>query len=150
LFKAIKPDKFEATIMHPTPITANHILSELEFSASRSGGPGGQNVNKVNTKITLKWDVVNSHLINDEQRTLLLQKLSSRLTTEGVLLLTTQDKRSQLQNKEESLNKLDELLEAAFKQKKIRKPSKPSKTAKKKRVENKRKHSEKKEWRRKV
>jgi ribosome-associated protein len=137
-------------MMHPATITSNQILNELIFSASRSSGPGGQNVNKVNTKITLKWDVAQSQSINPEQKELLLKKLFTRLTTEGVLILTAQDKRSQLQNKEAVILKLDKLLEQAFKQKKIRKPSKPSKAAKRKRIENKKKLGEKKEWRRKI
>lgn len=136
--------------MHPATITSNHILNELIFSASRSSGPGGQNVNKVNTKITLKWDVAQSQSINPEQKELLLKKLFTRLTTEGVLILTAQDNRSQLQNKEAAILKLDQLLEQAFKQKKIRKPSKPSKAAKRKRIDNKKKHGQKKEWRRRV
>ncbi len=137
-------------MMHPATITSNHILNELIFSASRSSGPGGQNVNKVNTKITLKWDVAQSQSINPEQKELLLKKLFTRLTTEGVLILTAQDNRSQLQNKEAAILKLDQLLEQAFKQKKIRKPSKPSKAAKRKRIDNKKKHGQKKEWRRRV
>jgi ribosome-associated protein len=134
----------------PAPIRATDIYGELIFSASRSGGPGGQNVNKVSTKITLKWDVARSQLINQEQRELLLQKLASRIRADGVLMIISQEARSQLQNKEEAVNKLEALLENAFKQRKIRKPSKPSKTVKRKRVENKRKHAEKKVWRRRV
>jgi ribosome-associated protein len=138
------------SVTAPAPIHASDIFSELVFSASRSGGPGGQNVNKVSTKITLKWDVVHSQIINAQQRELLLQKLASRITADGVLMIISQEARSQLQNKEEAVAKLEALLENAFKQKKIRKPSKPSKTVKRKRVENKRKHAEKKVWRRRV
>ena len=133
-----------------SPIKAIDLKSELTFSASRSSGPGGQNVNKVNSKITLKWDVAKSQLIREEHKQLLLKKLSSRLTAEGVLLLVAQENRSQLQNRDEAISKLDLLLELAFKQKKIRKPSKPSLAIKKRRVEGKRKHAEKKEWRRKI
>ena len=134
----------------PAPVRASDIYGELIFSASRSGGPGGQNVNKVNTKITVRWDVIHSQIINAEQRELLLHKLASRITDDGVLMITSQEMRSQLQNKEEAVNKLEAWLENAFKQKKIRKPSKPSKAVKKKRVEKKRKHAEKKGWRRRV
>lgn len=132
------------------PIQSIDILGELSFAASRSSGPGGQNVNKVNTKVTLKWDVVRSAIINEEQKALLIKKLASKLTTDGVLLVSAQEKRSQLQNKEEAMGKLDELLAKAFHKKKIRKPSKPSKAVKRKRVEGKRMHAEKKEWRRKI
>ena len=136
--------------MHPPSITSNDILSELLFSAARSSGPGGQNVNKVNTKITIQWDIVNSKSISEEQRELLLKKLHTRLTKDGVLQLASQENRSQLQNKEEAIGKLDQLLEQAFKQKKIRKPSKPSKAAQRKRVDNKKKHAEKKSLRRRI
>jgi ribosome-associated protein len=136
--------------MHPPSITSNDIFSELLFSASRSSGPGGQNVNKVSTKITVQWDIVNSKSINEEQRDLLLRKFHTRLTNDGVLQLAAQEHRSQLQNKEEVIRKLDQLLEQAFKQKKIRKPSKPSKAAQRKRVDNKKKHAEKKSLRRRI
>lgn len=136
--------------MHPPSITSNDILSELIFSASRSSGPGGQNVNKVSTKITVQWDIMNSKSISEEQKELLLRKLRTRLTNDGVLQLAAQEFRSQLQNKEEALHKLDQVLEQAFKQKKIRKPSKPSKASQRKRVDNKKKHAEKKSLRRRV
>ncbi len=122
------------------------ITSEFEFTTSRSSGPGGQNVNKVNSKVTLKWDVVHSS-INDEQREFILKKFHTRLTTEGVLLLTSQDKRSQLQNKEAVLAKLQQLLTKAFAHKKIRKATKPGKAAKQSRLQEKKQHAEKKKWR---
>jgi ribosome-associated protein len=131
-------------------LTAQQLGPELVFSASRSSGAGGQNVNKVNTKVTLRWDLAQSVVASAEQKEILLRKLASRLTTEGVLVLTAQESRSQLQNKEAVLIKLDHLLEVAFRPVKIRKPSKPSKAAKKKRVEGKRRHAEKKQWRKKL
>jgi ribosome-associated protein len=131
-------------------LTTQQLEPELIFSASRSSGAGGQNVNKVNTKVTLRWDLANSAIATVEQKEILLRKLAKRLTIEGVLMLTVQASRSQFQNKEDALAKLDQLLEAAFRPVKIRKPSKPSKAAKKKRVESKRKHAEKKQWRKKL
>lgn len=123
---------------------------ELVFTTSRSSGPGGQNVNKVNTKVTLKWDVLNSPSITEEQRALIREKLKSYFTKEGVLILMAQDKRSQLANKEAVLHKLDQLLKKAFISKKVRKATKPSKTAVKKRLESKKQHAEKKQWRKKL
>jgi ribosome-associated protein len=123
---------------------------ELVFTTSRSSGPGGQNVNKVNTKVTLKWDVLNATSITDEQRVLIREKLKSYFTKEGVLILMAQDKRSQLANKEAVLHKLDQLLKKAFVRKKVRKATKPSKTAVKKRLESKKQHAEKKQWRKKL
>ena len=128
-------------------ISSELLLNELEFSTSRSSGPGGQNVNKVNTKVTLRWNVKDSILITPEEKELLLQKLSTRLTTEGTLLLSAQDKRSQLQNKEEVLLKFDLLLKQALFKKKKRKATKPSKTSKQSRLDKKKKHSDKKKWR---
>lgn len=128
---------------------ASDVLHELIFSSSRSSGPGGQNVNKVNTKVNLKWDVVNSQLVTADQKVLLLQKLAGRLTKEGVLLLSAQEKRSQLQNKEAVLNKLDTLLIKVFTVRKARKATKPGKAVKRKRMEDKRHHAEKKQRRQK-
>lgn len=124
-------------------------MPELDFNASRSGGPGGQNVNKVNSKITLKFDIINSLILTDDEKVLLKEKLASRLTTDGVLLLVAQEKRSQLQNKELTIVKLDELLIKAFAKKKARKATKPSKSSVQKRIKSKKQHSEKKQWRQK-
>ncbi|HEY8936201.1 MAG TPA: peptide chain release factor-like protein, partial [Cyclobacteriaceae bacterium] len=82
--------------MTKTRITPELIASELVFSTSRSSGPGGQNVNKVNSKVTLKWDVKGSSILHDEEKELIVAKLSSKLTVDGVLLLTSQEKRTQL------------------------------------------------------
>lgn len=128
-------------------ITSDILSNELEFSTSRSSGPGGQNVNKVNTKVTLRWNVKNSSLLTPEEKEQLLQKLSTRLTTEGELIVSSQDKRSQLQNKEEALSKLDLLLKKAFMKKKKRKATKPSKSSVKSRLDRKKKHSDKKKMR---
>ena len=123
------------------------LNSELDFTASRSEGPGGQNVNKVNSKITLRWDIINSLIVSDEEKRVIKDKLSTFITKDGVLILSAQDKRSQLQNKEAVLLKLDWLLVKAFEIKKQRKPTKPSKAAKAERVRKKKMHSQKKQWR---
>ncbi len=130
-------------------ITAALLGSELTFSTSRSSGPGGQNVNKVNTKVTVKLDIPNSLVLTDEEKAVLMQKLATRLTTEGVLLLTSQDKRSQLQNKEAVVLKLETILAKAFEKKKARKATKPGKGAVQNRIQKKKQLSEKKKWRQK-
>jgi ribosome-associated protein len=126
---------------------AKNMISELIFTTLRSGGPGGQNVNKVNSKVTLKLDVSNSALLSDDQKNLILRKLASRMTKEGVLILTAQDSRSQLQNKEEIIEKLNHLLVIAFTPRKVRKATKPGKAATHKRINQKKQRSEKKQWR---
>jgi len=131
----------------PRILTTDLITSELEFATSRSSGPGGQNVNKVNTKVTLRWNINDSTLLTLEEKELLLHKLASRITIDGTLLVTSQEKRSQLQNKEDTLLKLEQLLKQAFAKKKKRKPSKPSKSSVQNRLDKKKKHSDKKKWR---
>jgi ribosome-associated protein len=129
-------------------VTSQLVASELEFVTSRSSGSGGQNVNKVNTKVTLRWPVVASVILSSEERETITQKLASRITLEGELVISAQDKRSQLQNKEAALAKLDELLTKAFVKKKKRKATKPSKVAVQKRIESKKRQGEKKKMRR--
>ncbi len=128
--------------------SVSHYFSEFVFTTSRSSGPGGQNVNKVNTKVTLSWNIHESAL-SDDEKNVILEKLASFITKEGVLMLTSQEKRSQLQNKEEVIKKLEKLFVKAFTRKKVRKPSKPSKAAKQKRILDKKKAGEKKQWRQK-
>jgi ribosome-associated protein len=131
-------------------ISLDDILGELEFLTSRSSGPGGQNVNKVNSKVTVKFDIENSTILSEEHKSILREKLSNRITTNGVLVLSSQDKRSQLDNKEAVLLKLDGILKKAFEKKKRRKKTKPSKAAKENRIKSKKKTSEKKQWRQKL
>jgi ribosome-associated protein len=131
-------------------ITSAELIPELEFSTSRSSGPGGQNVNKVSTKVIIRWNLLNSALITDEQKMLLLNKLSSQLTREGELIINSQESRSQLQNKELALEKLDALLRKALTKPKARKATNPTKSSKVKRVDNKKRHAEKKQWRKKL
>ncbi|MEX2591553.1 MAG: alternative ribosome rescue aminoacyl-tRNA hydrolase ArfB [Anditalea sp.] len=125
------------------------LAQECIFAASRSSGAGGQNVNKVNTKITLRFDVKNSALLAEEEKEIIIRKLGSKISGDGILVITAQKHRSQLQNKEEALFKFNQLLKKAFTFKKIRKASKPSKGAIKRRLDDKRRQSEKKKWRQK-
>ena len=136
----------ENIVMSQCP-TSSLLFSEFEFLTSRSSGPGGQNVNKVNTKVTLRFDVTNSQILTTEEKEIIKQKLITRLTTENVLILTSQEKRSQLQNKESVLAKFDKLLIKAFEKKKARKSTRPSKGAIQNRIQKKKQNSEKKKWR---
>lgn len=125
----------------------HRLLPELTFSTSRSGGPGGQNVNKVESKVTLRWDLANSSLVSLEEKQILLHRLRSKLTTGGLLLLSAQESRSQLENKERVLEKFDSLLASAFHRKKARRPTNATPSSKKKRLQSKKAHAEKKRWR---
>ncbi|MFN6947064.1 MAG: alternative ribosome rescue aminoacyl-tRNA hydrolase ArfB [Cytophagaceae bacterium] len=126
---------------------AEDIEPELVFSASRSSGPGGQNVNKVNSKVTLSFDVPNSQILSEEEKEKILKALETKLTKEGVLLINASEKRSQLQNKELAIAKLDKLLTKAFEKRKKRKATRVPASVKKARIESKKKVGEKKKLR---
>ena len=126
---------------------ATDLMTELSFSTSRSSGPGGQNVNKVNTKVSLRLDVMNSNVLTTTQKELILKKLSTRITKEGELILTSQDMRSQLDNKETVIDKLNSILVKVFTPRKIRKATKPTQSSRQKRIKAKKHRAEKKQWR---
>ena len=130
-------------------LSSTDLLPEITFTTSRSSGPGGQNVNKVDSKVTLRFDVVNSALLNETQRKRILNGLSTRITARGVLILSSQAVRSQLDNKKKVLERLDELLKKALVVQKKRKKTRPSKRAVEKRLKQKKITSEKKDLRRK-
>jgi ribosome-associated protein len=126
------------------------FFHEIQFQFSRSGGKGGQNVNKVESAATGFWSIPASQVITEDQRRLLLEKLAHRLTTEGVLIIKSQTHRSQLSNRDEVVKKFRQVVEKALQQKKIRLASKPSKAAKERRIEHKKQRSEVKKGRGKV
>ena len=114
---------------------------ELWFTASLSSGPGGQNVNKVNTRVTLWFDVSNSPSLSQEDKELIISRLGTRISKDGVLRVISQQTRSQLANREVAVERFVELLGTALKQAKVRRKTGLSKAAKLRRLEEKRQRS---------
>jgi ribosome-associated protein len=123
-------------------------LSELDYQASRSGGPGGQHVNTSSTRIEVWWDIASSPTLTPEQRELLLQRLGPRLDSNGRLRLVSSGSRSQLRNREDVTERLQSVVAAALAPRKKRKPTKPSRAAKAARLEAKRRRAATKSQRR--
>lgn len=123
------------------------LLKEVEFKAVLSGGPGGQHANKTSTKVELYWNVEETGVFSEEEIELLLKNLKTRLTKENILILYSNESRSQLQNKNAVTSKFFNLIEQGLKVPKKRKKTKPSKMAKLKRLQKKRLQGEKKERR---
>ena len=125
-------------------IRERDFTKEIEIKAVRSSGKGGQNVNKVSTKIELVFDVNASALLSEAEKARISEKLSNRISKEGKLILQSQESRSQLINKDIAIKKLYKLFESALKKEKPRKESKPTKSSKETRLKIKKVSSDKK------
>lgn len=120
------------------------LSSELQFQTSRSSGPGGQNVNKVESKVEVRLNIPASQILNEEQKQKIQQRLKSQLTTEGDLIITSQESRSQVKNKELAVKKLYTTLAKAFEEPRVRKATKPTRASTLQRLQTKRVASERK------
>lgn len=127
----------------------SEIIKEFEIRAVKSAGPGGQHVNKVSTKIELRFQIDSSLQLTEIEKVLIKLQLANRINNEGELVLSDQSSRSQFKNKQAAINKFFELLEFALKPRKKRIATKPTKASKKKRIDDKKRQSLKKELRKK-
>mgnify|MGYP001793620046 CR=1 FL=1 len=127
-----------------------NIAKEIKFKTARSGGSGGQNVNKVETMVEGYFKVQASQLFSPEQKELRKIKLDNKITDEGLLQVKSQTERTKLGNKEEVIKKINKLVNQSLVKPKKRKPTKPTKAAKERRIGSKKKKGEIKETRKKI
>ncbi|NIF04024.1 aminoacyl-tRNA hydrolase [Chryseobacterium sp. Tr-659] len=125
-----------------------NFSKELSFKTSRSSGAGGQNVNKVETSVTVLWKVDASEFFNDDEKIMIQNKLKNRINIDGFLFLTVSESRTQLMNKNKAIEKIMEFVNKALIVPKKRTATKPSRAQKQKRLDSKKKLSDKKENRR--
>ena len=134
--------------MNSDDLKSRKFENELIYSASRSSGPGGQNVNKVNTKVELRLNVKNTLLLSDDEKEIILKKLKNKINKEGYLVLVAQEERSQTENRLIVTERFYELLAKVLTLPEMRKPTRPTLSSKIKRLEEKKVRSSVKKLRR--
>jgi ribosome-associated protein len=123
------------------------LIRELKFKFTPSSGPGGQNVNKVSTRVEIRFNVIESDILSSDQKIIIIEKLGNKINATGDLIIICDETRSQIKNREIAISKFESLIEEALKPVKKRKATKPTKASKEKRLKEKKKITEKKNLR---
>ncbi len=146
----VPPEAMEINHAERRNVSAPVPMMEIDMDTARSGGAGGQNVNKRDTKAVLRWNIGTSSAFSEEEKVLIRKYAGNRLTTGDTIVMHAQEERSQLQNKNAVVERLQELVRMALIPEKDRVPTKPKRSAKERRMDDKSHHGKKKEGRRKV